>query len=157
MEWGGQLLEIVTCRNVWNVGKDTVEKGHFIWFVTQIRTVSSSWYRRWEHLGKGDLCSFIKGNICPWVKVQKGGLANSSCRFQFTSAQNNPYVKVDYFGVAYFDLPQPSASYSITSFFVLTAWAWTFSSGLWPHFTFSRNQSKLEWGVSSQARHIYWS
>lgn len=67
-----------------------------------LQAMGTPWQRR--------LVLFHKGNICPCVKVQKGGLENASCCFQFTSAQNNPYVKEDYFGVAYFDLPQHLAS-----------------------------------------------
>lgn len=44
------------------------------------------------------------GNVCPaFRQMAEGEGSSSSAASQSPSAQNNPYIKVAYLGVAYFD------------------------------------------------------
>lgn len=57
-------------------------------------------------MGEGKGNTFIHNREMSILLLGKGGRAESSldiCCFLIPAAQNNPYVKVEYFGVAYSD------------------------------------------------------
>lgn len=61
-----------------------------------INCFSLPWYKE-KHLHKENLCP-------PFRQIKGGQRTFSAPDFQLLSAQNNPYAKVTYFGVAYHDL-----------------------------------------------------